>query len=563
MNDECNNHDNDEVQEEEEEILMNPSNIDDTILDGYESDDVLRDNPYLQQPNHQEYPIPTSSDVDPQNWTDVLASSPGEDVGFSIDSATIFAWEKCISDVARIRKRLATLIFEGEIIEDGSILVDDLFDLAFGCESSEFGAIFTKELSLNEKMYLKFLGTVFLQMSYKEAPSRLFDEESHLKSSLLIEQKEFVKIWMAIARKGRIIPSAFVNESRREECFWIKCERACNNFLRDLSISGNNEDTAHSLDDDKKWLEQSGRNRDDNFGIMNTTHNRDNRKGIVAHTDVSEPLLLPLCFRFQRVGETAVDNFKAIFMHLYPGNGLGRGLPDLNGSHNHSDRGYTRYETVFKFLVPAGAEFTNTLMRVHPNPYVWGMKTSDNDRRTKLDEKGCPTLFVKSITYGSRKISVHAFRTGTKNISTVISSCIHGHKWEAIALNPKQRLLYSIDPEEGLKNFYFQKLSASPRLFFENEFEIKRLFDDLIEEEIDVMTLAQGTVDWHRGRQFSFTSSQSDDAIKKAIIVYQDDNDWCEVGQYLEGENYRQGEFLVVDQCFIIIYDPGANLLLT
>ena len=33
---------------------------------------------------------------------------------------------------------------------------------------------------------------------------------------------------------------------------------------------------------------------------------------------------------------------------------------------------------------------------------------------------------------------------------------------------------------------------------------------DLRDEKIDVLTLEQGTADWHRGRQFSLTSSQSD-----------------------------------------------------
>ncbi len=57
----------------------------------------------------------------------------------------------------------------------------------------------------------------------------------------------------------------------------------------------------------------------------------------------------------------------------------------LNGVVNHSgDRGgyTTTYKTVFRFLNPAGGcEFTNTIKRQFPNPFIWGMKKKRaNDR---------------------------------------------------------------------------------------------------------------------------------------------------------------------------------------
>ncbi len=510
------------------------------ILGGYDSDDVLHDNPSLQR-NEREFQV-ESDDVKPEKWTDVLVSNPGEDVKFSIDTASIWAYEKCIADVKRIRERLKELTTTNDHQDENeNVTLVDLFNLAFG-ENSEFGSVFMKELYLDKKTYLKFIGTVFLQMSYKEAPSNLYADESELKSSVLIDKATFIGIWKAIANKGRVALDAYVNESRRDEYFWVKCERASNNFLRTLSVTGNNGADSHSLDDDKTWLEQSGRNTEDTANIANVTHTRDNRKGICSHTDVLMPLLLPIHFRIQRKGETACDNFKATFLYLYPGTGLGRNLPDLNGITNHSDRGYTTFEIIFLFLIPACAEFTNTMKRSFPNPFIWGMKTSENDTRTVLDEKGCPTIYSKFICHSGRKISVHAFRTGTKNISTVISSTIHGHQWEGIALNPKQRNLYLQDPDEGLKSFYFQMLSSSPEEFSDRKVTIKYLFEDLVEDNIDVITLAQGTVDWHLGRKFSFTSSQADFAIAKAIVAYQDDDDWCKVGKYLEGNSYRRGK---------------------
>ena len=88
-------------------------------------------------------------------------------------------------------------------------------------------------------------------MSYKEAPSQLYAEESEWKKSILLEKESYLNIQKDIANKGRIIPSAFVSESQREECLWIQSERSANNFLRDLNVSGNTENEWHSLDDDK------------------------------------------------------------------------------------------------------------------------------------------------------------------------------------------------------------------------------------------------------------------------------------------------------------------------
>lgn len=522
-------------------------NDDASILDGYNSDDVIRDNPYLCE-SHREYQLaPTSSStLDPKHWEDILISDPGVDVKFSIDTSTVRAWEHGIDEIKSMRERLVNLVYKDDDLENSfeerKVSLEDLFNLGFGYEKGALGNIFARELSLEKKEYLSFLGTLFLQMSYKEAPSQLFAQDSELKSSVLTTCEKYMKLWKEIANKGRIVPDQFINQAQREEYLWMKCERACNDFLRDLSISGNNCHIRNSIDDDKQWLEQSGRNTIDDQELYNTTHNRDNRKGIIAHTDVSMPLLVPLCFRFQRKGETVVDCFRAIFEGLYRGPRLPGNLPDLSLATNHSDRGYTNCETIFDFMVPAGAEFTNTIKRAHPNPFLWQMKQGDNDTRTYLDEKGCPAIFLKVISYCGRRICVHAFRTGTKNISTVITSSIDEHDWEATALNPKQRILYEKDPEHGLKHLYFQMLSSSSESYLNFKWSIKNLFDELIEDEVDILTLSQGTVDWHRCRQFSFTSSQSDDAIKKAIVVYQNDKDWCKIGAFLEGENYRDGK---------------------
>ena len=49
-----------------------------------------------------------------------------------------------------------------------------------------------------------------------------------------------------------------------------------------------------ALDDDKIWVEQTGKNAMNKAGLNHTTHVRDNRKGIISHTAVSTGVNLPL-----------------------------------------------------------------------------------------------------------------------------------------------------------------------------------------------------------------------------------------------------------------------------
>ena len=62
-------------------------------------------------------------------------------------------------------------------------------------------------------------------------------------------------------------------------------------------------------------------------------------------------------------------------------------------------------------------------------------------------------------------------------------------------------------------------------------------------DEINVLTLDQGTADWHTGRHYSLTSSQSDGSFRMALIIFQDDEDWCLTARYLEGDDYHTSKY--------------------
>ena len=171
------------------------------------------------------------------------------------------------------------------------------------------------------------------------------------------------------------------------------------------------------------------------------------------------------------------------------------------------------------------------------------MKVSDNDPRKELQERGAPTLYVSSTKQHNRTVTCTAFRTGTNNISAVVSSTLHGHRWEGICLSPKQRMMYETDPEHGLDDFLFPNLSTTPSLFDTYHDDIKEMLDELGNERVNVLTLEQGTADWHKGRQFSTTSSQASHSFHSALILYQSDDNWCDTAEYLFGKKYDERKY--------------------
>ena len=123
-----------------------------------------------------------------------------------------------------------------------------------------------------------------------------------------------------------------------------------------------------------------------------------------------------------------------------------------------------------------------------------------------------------------------------------MSSYIEGHQREGLCLSHKQRMKWEADKEHGLDRLLFCELAIDPALFARFNPACKSLFQKLQEDEIDVLTLEQGTADWHKGRQFSFTPSQADRSFRKALIVFQDNQNWCRVAEYLEREEYYNCE---------------------
>ena len=485
------------------------------------------------------------------NWTDVMISDHNETVTFVLDLSRKEAWSGLIDEVAYIRGILPSLLDSsvGDNTQDTTprISYAKVLNLVFG-KKSDFTTTFCNELDLSRLDFVNFMANLCLQMSYKESPSSLYDEYSLLKDDTVMSEDEYIGIWKKIATMKKVNSNEYIGSSRRPMCLWELCERAGNKILRSISIAGRTDDISIALDDDKVWVESSGKNQEDDFMLRKVTHVKDNRKGIVAHTAVSSTTNLPLSFMFERRKDKAVECFKRIFTNLFPSATGGAAndtndLPDLFGVTNQSDRGYTLESTIFDFMLPSGADFNHTSKRIMPFPFVWGSaRTTADDPRTVLEEKGAPTLYIKEIMKHNRLLTCAAFRTGTNNVSTVITTKIHGHQWEGISLQPKHRIKYENDPEHGLDEFLFKILYKEPSLIESHKVEMDMMLVILRSENIDVLTLEQGTADWHKGRQFSLTSSQANGSFDKAFINFQNDDDWCKVAEYLYGQNYHESK---------------------
>ena len=110
-------------------------------------------------------------------------------------------------------------------------------------------------------------------------------------------------------------------------------------------------------------------------------------------------------------------------------------------------------------------------------------------------------------------------------------------------MNQKHRIKYEIDPKHGLDEYLFRQLTCVSSLVELHKCEMEEMLAELRDERIDVLTLEQGTADWHRCRQFSLTSSQASGSFRMAFILFQADGSWCDVATYLYGEEYEKREF--------------------
>ena len=493
--------------------------------EGFEIMDDLWDC-HLQGEEREIYLSPST-----EKWEDYLPTSGMAKI--TIDQSKLVQWDRAKEEIRHVRKRLKIMIL-GEDHE-----LDDLEQVSipqiaghFVGSNSRIGKTLRKELDLSKEDYLKFMATLCIQASYKVSVAQLYNKHSKLKESTAMEERDYKLIWKKMATKKRL-ESSRIDNSRRETCIWQILERDVNKDLREISIQDREGRIGIALDDDKIWMQQTNAKVNDLFGLKYSTHMRPNRKGLIVHTAVSTGCTVPLCIVFEKMKDSTITCFKRLLSSLCDSNGE----TDLSNVDVGSDRAYMLPNIVFECLIQLGADFVGTIKRsAHCWPFTFNQKLSDNDQRTLIDCKGAPTLFLKFVRVGAKRVWVSAFRNGTESVATAVSSLHRGHHWEGIALLPHELLKYRADNMSLLSSF-FQRV---PDMFELETAEELVLLSFILEEVIDALTLRQGTADWHYMRKFSLTSSQGHGAFFAALPAYQDDERWIEVAVHIYGEDWKE-----------------------
>ena len=366
---------------------------------------------------------------------------------------------------------------------------------------SRIGQFFMKNLCLLEVSYLKFMHTICLQAAYDCSSTQLYLPYSKLRKFCLMEEKEYnaVWLWMANLRK---LDSASISTSRREVPLWETLQSICNQLLCSISVEGRDGRISIALDNDKLHLSMERSNMKDMFNLKYTTHVKANRKGFVGHTAVTTGANVPLQIVFEKVNSSSASSFKECLDGLFSGDGRAC----FRHVSVHSDRGYMLPNLVFEYLLKNGAEVVGTIKRMAQCwPFTYQQKLKVGDKRTLVDVKGAPSLFIKWCTAGDKAIFASAFRNGTDRVATAISTLHKGQVWEGIVMKNKEKEMYNAN-KQALISQFFRKvngicfnsyLSEVPASETDNEDEhkndpVQTKVDELLEEKIEPITLRQG-----------------------------------------------------------------------
>lgn len=198
---------------------------------------------------------------------------------------------------------------------------------------------------------------------------------------------------------------------------------------------------------------------------------------------------LSIGIAFERVKDSSSTCFKRILNFLFGKDGQS----NLRNVHVHSDRGYMIPTIVFEYLIANGAEVCGTVKRMAQCwPFTYNQALKPSDKRTLVDVKGAPTLFLKWCKAGVKYLFASAFRNGSESVATAVSTLHTQHHWEGIVMEPNELVEYKVD-KTSLQSKFFQRVHA-----IDDEFELsetegeKNLLNQLLNHKVEAYTLRQG-----------------------------------------------------------------------
>ncbi len=414
-----------------------------------------------------------------ETWKDY--STKENPAVLTIDSAKDRQWELTKVEIREVMANVIELL--GCIDKDG-VKEESIFNFIIG-PKSKVGKFLCTELGMNEMTYLKFLHTLLIQAAYKSSSEQLFMPLSRLRDCLLLKKGEYNGIWKIISEKKRLSKTQ-MSTSRRPVPLWQTLETHVNELLVAISITNSDRRISIALDDDKIWMNISRAYAVDLFNLKYTTHVRPNRKGIIAHTAISTGANIPLGIVFERTKDSTMTCFKRLIDFMFSQSGQ----TNLRNVSIHSDRGYMLPNLVFEYLVSSGAEVLGTIKRMAQCwPFTFKQKLREGDKRTLVDTKGAPSLFLKWCKAGAKYVFTSAFRNGTDSVATAFSTIHDQFQWEGIVLKPNELQEYKNDSSSLVKKFF----NPIPDLFDNHEAsdEEKAQLQKLLDNEIVPFTLRQ------------------------------------------------------------------------
>lgn len=458
---------------------------------GYENSNYLEENGvcfnydlsdcYLSSQEYEEVMSPPAD-----LWRDLSPFTNG--ALLTIDNAKNEQWKNGQEEIKSIRKNVKKLLYPFEDPDEvplDRVTDDKIIEFHLGSKS-KVGKFLREELGLDDDEYYQFMGTMCLQAAYRQTPKQLFSTHSELKDKVLMQENEYNTVWKTMAEKKRL-SSAEMSTPRRSAPLWEEFEMIVNGIFRDISVTGRDGRISIALDDDKIWLHLSNGSLVDLFNLKYCQHVQANRKGLVAHSAFTTAVMQPLGIAMERTKDTTSTCFKRILDFLFAHDGS----TNLRNVTVHSDRGYMIPQLVFEYLIASGANVLGTVKRMtNCWPFTYNQKLSSSDKRTIIDVKGAPALFLKWYKAGAKYIFASAFRNGSESVATAISTIHNCHQWEGVVQKNAELIEYKKD-NTSLRPLFFQRVVGLNDVEEEQSVLEKEKIRDLA-GKIEPYTLRQG-----------------------------------------------------------------------
>lgn len=491
-----------------------------------EQDDFLDD--YSDQPttNNKTYP----------QWRDVSPS----DVEYYHNEGRKISLSCAKEEVLFIKEKLESM--KENSSNTSSSMTDFIIGLYFGKDSPVVAAL-REILECNYDTVLKFIGMYSIQTMFSKDLLNLGIalQTANVDASFLyfLPEGQYKYYWMKLSNHGMCNSDS--ESSRRISPSWEKLQNAFNTIQRRIVIEENDNNLGLVFDDDKIWLDVSGKNANDLFDLKLTRHTRDNRNGITFHTMATSGINIPVNGQMERAKDSATKAFNRSVTYVLSGTENQDSSSDLPYSDKigmYLDRGYTSLEKI-SMMIKSGAEFLGTQKR-HPScPFTFEQVLGDKDKREIITTNGCKSQFVKTKKIEHRSVAVHAYKNGSGKVSIVTSSEFLNHSWDGIPLEK----FNIVDKVELSKDEYITPLKIEENAPNVTE-EFTTAIVNQLEQKIDFITATQSTADWFLLRSFSFSSKQSASCIRVAFPYFyqlsQQKKDWEDVAKLIYGGEYSR-----------------------